>query len=175
MVFKPSGDNLLTLNAKSGRDGLPLTNVKIIIKHLLEGLNHLHTTCKIIHTDIKPENVCVTFKDEECSVKIMDLGNACCVGKKVSEPIQTRPYRCPEVILGAYFKANADIWSTACMAFELATGQLLFEPFPSSNYSRDEHHLALIIASIGIIPKEMALASKKFFLLKMVNFAGLLN
>ncbi len=28
-----------------------------MMKQVLEGLHYLHTKCKIIHTDIKPENV----------------------------------------------------------------------------------------------------------------------
>merc|ERR1719233_564069 len=34
------------------------------MKQVLEGLHYLHTKCKIIHTDIKPENVLVCVDDE---------------------------------------------------------------------------------------------------------------
>jgi serine/threonine protein kinase len=50
--------------------------------------------------------------------------------------IQTRQYRSLEVIIGAGYDASADIWSTACMAFELATGDYLFEPHAGENYDR---------------------------------------
>lgn len=48
-------------------------------------------------------------------VKIADLGNACWVDHHFTEDIQTRQYRCLEVLLGAGYGAPADIWSTACM------------------------------------------------------------
>ena len=88
----------------------------------------------------------------EFDVKIADLGNACWVDKHFTEDIQTRQYRSLEVILGAGYDCSADIWSTACMAFELATGDYLFEPHSGDNYSRDEDHIAHIIELLGPIP-----------------------
>ncbi|XP_055849958.1 SRSF protein kinase 3 [Episyrphus balteatus] len=85
-------------------------------------------------------------------VKIADLGNACWVHHRFTEDIQTRQYRSLEVILGAGYDTSADIWSTACMAFELATGDYLFEPHSGENYSRDEDHIAHIIELLGAIP-----------------------
>jgi len=49
------------------------------------------------------------------TVKIADLGNACWVDHHFTNDIQTRQYRCPEVILGARWGPSADIWSMACM------------------------------------------------------------
>ena len=39
-----------------------------------------------------------------------------------TEDIQTRQYRSLEVLIGSGYGTPADIWSLACMAFELATG-----------------------------------------------------
>lgn len=89
----------------------------------------------------------------DIEVKIADLGNACWVNKHFTEDIQTRQYRSLEVILGAGYNTSADIWSTACMAFELATGDYLFEPHSGDNYCRDEDHIAHIIELLGPIPK----------------------
>ena len=47
--------------------------------------------------------------------KIADLGNACWTYKHFTEDIQTRQYRCLEVLVGAPYSTAADIWSTACM------------------------------------------------------------
>lgn len=49
------------------------------------------------------------------SCKIADLGNACWTYKHFTEDIQTRQYRCLEVLIGAPYSTAADIWSCACM------------------------------------------------------------
>lgn len=96
----------------------------------------------------------------DVEVKIADLGNACWTHCHFTEDIQTRQYRSLEVLLGAGYNTSADIWSTACMAFELATGDYLFEPHSGEDYSRDEDHLAHIIELLGEIPKRIALSGK---------------
>ncbi|XP_069085957.1 SRSF protein kinase 2 isoform X2 [Pleurodeles waltl] len=93
-------------------------------------------------------------------VKIADLGNACWVHKHFTEDIQTRQYRSIEVLIGAGYSTPADIWSTACMTFELATGDYLFEPHSGEDYSRDEDHIAHIIELLGNIPRQFALSGK---------------
>lgn len=85
----------------------------------------------------------------------MIAGNACWVDKHFTEDIQTRQYRSLEVIIGAGYNTSADIWSTACMAFELATGDYLFEPHSGEGYNRDEDHLAHIIELLGEIPRRI--------------------
>lgn len=44
--------------------GLPRECVRSIIRQTLEGLEYLHTKCKIIHTDIKPENILLCVSDD---------------------------------------------------------------------------------------------------------------
>uniref|UniRef100_A0A7N6BLP9 non-specific serine/threonine protein kinase n=1 Tax=Anabas testudineus TaxID=64144 RepID=A0A7N6BLP9_ANATE len=97
---------------------------------------------------------------DKIKVKIADLGNACWVQKHFTEDIQTRQYRSLEVLIGSGYSTPADIWSTACMAFELATGDYLFEPHSGEDYSRDEDHLALMIELLGKIPRHYALSGK---------------
>lgn len=116
-------------------------------------------------SETKPE-ADPAFTECEFDVKIADLGNACWVDKHFTEDIQTRQYRSLEVLLGAGYGTSADIWSTACMAFELATGDYLFEPHSGDDYSRDEDHLAHIIELLGEIPKRitgLGKNSKLFF------------
>uniref|UniRef100_A0A6Q2ZKI7 non-specific serine/threonine protein kinase n=1 Tax=Esox lucius TaxID=8010 RepID=A0A6Q2ZKI7_ESOLU len=213
MVFEVLGHHLLKWIIKSNYQGLPLPCVKSIIRQVLQGLDYLHTKCKIIHTDIKPENILLTVNEpyirkmaaeatewqrtgapppsgsagihthkvsagsllinpleplnaDKIQIKIADLGNACWVHKHFTDDIQTRQYRSLEVLMGAGYGTPADIWSTAAMAFELATGDYLFEPHSGEDYSRDEDHIALIIELLGKVPKKLILAgkySKEFF------------
>eukprot|EP00250_Pteridium_aquilinum_P028109 c36598_g1_i1 orf=230-1912(+) len=98
--------------------------------------------------------------------KIVDLGNACWTYKQFTNDIQTRQYRCPEVLLGAKYSTSADMWSFACIVFELATGDFLFDPHSGDDYDRDEDHLALMMELLGRVPKKIALGgrySRDFF------------
>ena len=104
--------------------------------------------------------------DPSIEVKICDLGNACWFNHHFSTIIQTRQYRSPEVLLGIEYNESSDIWSLACIVFELATGDFLFEPRKGETFSKNDDHLAQIIELVGKMPKNFALCgenSKKYF------------
>ncbi|ODQ64314.1 kinase-like protein [Nadsonia fulvescens var. elongata DSM 6958] len=100
------------------------------------------------------------LSDGLISVKIADLGNACWVNHHFTNDIQTRQYRSPEVLLGSYWGASADVWSMACMSFELLTGDYLFEPRSGSKFSKDDDHLGQVIELLGRLPKQVMLTGK---------------
>ncbi|KAL3580953.1 hypothetical protein D5086_018788 [Populus alba] len=98
--------------------------------------------------------------------KLVDFGNACWTYKQFTSDIQTRQYRCPEVLLGSKYSTPVDLWSFACICFELATGDVLFDPHSGDNYDRDEDHLALMMELLGMMPRKVALGgrySRDFF------------
>ncbi|CAE7217787.1 unnamed protein product [Rhizoctonia solani] len=110
---------------------------------------------------------------ERITVKIADLGNACWTDHHFTDDIQTRQYRCPEVILGAKWGTSADVWSAACVLiarsrlqfysqiFELLTGgDYLFDPQSGTKYSKDDDHIAQIIELLGEFPKSIAFSGK---------------
>ena len=104
--------------------------------------------------------------DPSIEVKICDVGNACWFNHHFSTIIQTRQYRSPEVLLGINYNETSDIWSLACIIFELATGDFLFEPRKGDTYSKNDDHLAQIIELLGKMPKNFALSgcdSYKYF------------
>jgi len=77
-----------------------------------------------------------------------------------NDEIQTRYYRAPENILMCKYDYKVDIWSLACSAYELLTGEILFEPEKDKNYSTDFHHIFWIIQIIGNIPYSLINRSK---------------
>ncbi|XP_007429615.2 SRSF protein kinase 3-like isoform X1 [Python bivittatus] len=196
LVMELLGPSLQTLLSIRGSQGLPLPFVKKTMRQVLQGLHFLHKECRIIHTDIKPDNILLYVTEEslqdmvslehgmranqksrtgedgpaallDCcnlmkmGVKIADLGSACWTYKPFSKKIQTQPYRALEVLLGLEYSTPADIWSTACVAFELATGKHLFEPQAGQYFSRDDDHVARIIELLGKIPPKIALLWKQ--------------
>jgi serine/threonine protein kinase len=90
------------------------------------------------------------------SIKIIDFGGATFKQDYHGSIINTRQYRGPEVILQCcQWDEKSDIWSAACILFELYTGDMLF---PTHN---SIEHLALIIKLIGEFPEWMVISSSK--------------
>lgn len=90
-------------------------------------------------------------------VKVADLGNATPISRHYTEDIQTRQYRSPEILLGrSDWGPTADIWSLACVLFELLTGDYLFEPTNQpGQFGKDDDHMAQIIELLGDIPADL--------------------
>lgn len=101
------------------------------------------------------------FSHAGVAFKVADLGNACWTTRHFSDDIQTRQYRSPETIINAGYDTSADIWSLACMIFELITGDYLFDPKASEEYPRDEDHLALFVELLGPIPPKLAARGRR--------------
>ncbi|XP_040914894.1 SRSF protein kinase 3 isoform X2 [Toxotes jaculatrix] len=194
LVLELLGPDLRSWQLCFGNPGLSRLWVKQILTQVLQGLDYLHAQCKIIHTDIKPENILLCLEEQshkvpvggsrstsvltgkeamstvkeqvnpyhlkEITVKIADLGSSCWVYKHFCEEIQTRQYRSLEVLLGSEYGPPADIWSVACMAFELLTGDSLFEPKARESISLEEDHIAQIMELLGKIPPAVALSGK---------------
>ncbi|XP_062419072.1 SRSF protein kinase 3 isoform X2 [Pungitius pungitius] len=194
LVLELMGSDLRSWQLCFGSPGMMQPLVKQILTQVLEGVDYLHTWCKIIHTDVKPENILLCLEEQSykvpaghnscssvltgkeahstekehlkpCSVKdirvkIADLGSSCWVYKHFCEEIQTRQYRSLEVLLGSEYGPPADIWSVACMAFELVTGDSLFEPKASKSISVGEDHIAQIIELLGKIPPAVSMSGK---------------
>ena len=104
--------------------------------------------------------------DSTIKVKICDIGNACWFNHHFSTIIQTRQYRSPEVILGINYNETSDIWSLACIVFELVTGDFLFNPSTGEDFCKNDSHLCKFMEICGKMPKnfvERGLYAKKYF------------
>jgi len=96
---------------------------------------------------------------------LADFGNANWKTHHFTDDIQTRQYRSPEVILGAQWSTQVDMWSLACMVFELLTGEYLFEPKSGKTFTKEDDHLCQMMELLGPMPNTLLMGkhTSKFF------------
>lgn len=117
----------------------PLEHALAIVLGMCAGLSYAHekheldgTALNIVHRDISPQNVVVTFTGD---VKIVDFGIAKSDSRDRDAREQTKsgklkgkvPYMSPEQARGESIDARSDVFSVGVMLFELTTGKRLFK------------------------------------------------
>jgi serine/threonine-protein kinase len=105
-----------------------------ILSRVCDGLDYAHTKkdsrgtpLNIIHRDISPPNILVSYEGE---VKIIDFGLA----KAASTTIQTKAgiikgklaYMSPEQVRGSKIDHRSDVFAAGVVFFEILTGKRLF-------------------------------------------------
>ncbi|XP_037600789.1 dual specificity tyrosine-phosphorylation-regulated kinase 4 [Cebus imitator] len=136
--------NLYELMKNNSFQGFSLSIVRRFTVSVLKCLQMLSVE-KIIHCDLKPENI-VLYQKGQISVKVIDFGSSCYENQKEYTYIQSRFYRSPEVILGHPYDMAIDMWSLGCIMAELYTGYPLF---PGEN---EVEQLACIMEVLGLPP-----------------------
>ena len=145
--------DLYSYLASRGFVPLPIEEIRNIGCQLANALEFIHSA-GIVHSDIKPENIMFTDKTLS-SISVIDFGCACHDKEPLYKVVQSLYYRAPEVIFGFKYGREIDVWSFACVLFELATGKPLF-------CAQDEEELISEITQIvGKPPLEMIVRSKK--------------
>ncbi|XP_073932338.1 dual specificity tyrosine-phosphorylation-regulated kinase 4 isoform X1 [Castor canadensis] len=144
ITFELLGINLYELMKNNSFQGFSLSVVRRFTLSVLKCLQMLYVE-KIIHCDLKPENI-VLYQKGQVSVKVIDFGSSCYEHQKVYTYIQSRFYRSPEVILGHPYNMAIDMWSLGCIMAELYTGYPLF---PGEN---EVEQLACIMEVLGLPP-----------------------
>ena len=121
---------------KKGVNDFPLEHAISIVLGMCAGLAYAHekrdldgSALNIVHRDISPQNVVVTFSGD---VKIVDFGIAKSDAKLHADTRSGRlkgkvPYMSPEQARGEVVDWRSDIFAVGVMLFELTTGKRLFK------------------------------------------------
>ncbi len=135
-------------------------NLESIVRQMAAGLDHLHEQ-GWLHRDIKPDNYLI---GDQSDVRLIDF--AICqkikkksalgalFGGKTKNIMGTRSYMSPEQIRGEHLDPYSDIYSLACVIFELCCGRA---PFTGS--TADElltKHLRSAPPSIASINRDIS-------------------
>ena len=105
LVFELLSHNLFDLIVLTNFQGMSLRTVATIAKQLLRTLGflsmpkHGSPAQRVIHCDLKPENVLLRYPNRT-AIKVIDFGSACFSAHKPYTYIQSRFYRAPELLLG---------------------------------------------------------------------------
>lgn len=99
---------------------------------VVKGLHYLWNL-KIIHRDVKPNNMLVNTKGQ---VKLCDFGVSIQLVNSIAKTyVGTNAYMAPERIKGDEYGIHSDVWSLGLSLVEMSTGRF---PYPSqSNIDKD--------------------------------------
>jgi dual specificity tyrosine-phosphorylation-regulated kinase 1 len=131
--------------------GVSFRIVNKIAHQLFEALRFFkRPDIDIVHFDLKPDNILLE-SDKKTKIRIIDFGSARsskeCIGCK--DYLVTRYYRAPEILLELPYTHAVDIWSVACILFEIHTARILFPANSSLEL------LTMMVDLLGPIPEEV--------------------
>ncbi len=119
------GETLEAIVQRSGR--LDWRRAFELGAEALEGLEHAHRK-GVVHRDMKPANLMLA---PDGHVKVMDFGIARLMGRsrqtRMGAAVGTPMYMSPEQLRGEDVDGRSDLYSLACVLYELITGHLAFE------------------------------------------------
>ena len=104
---------------KKNKENLNENTTKKIIFYLLNAINYLHKL-KIIHSDIKPENIMFENEEDISTLKLIDFGLSS-FNNKENEYCGTFLYMAPEILFNnkKLLTNEIDIWSVGIIMYQL--------------------------------------------------------
>lgn len=104
----------------------------IVFKQMMSGVAYCHNH-KIVHKDLKPENVLLSQADDPNQIKIIDFGTSQHFRdhEKMHQKQGTVYYIAPEVLKKNYDE-KCDIWSAGVILYVMLCG------YPPFNHKNDE-------------------------------------
>jgi hypothetical protein len=112
------GESLPSVTQRLHPLPLPRDYVWSVVREVGEGLVHAHQRC-VVHGDIKPQNIMVTNSGE---VRILDFG-----ASSGSPTSLTPAYASCELLEGREPDPRDDLFSFACLTYELLAGEHPFQ------------------------------------------------
>jgi serine/threonine protein kinase len=136
-----------TLFDLMGDTPMAIEQVSEVTNQIATALHFLHHTAKLVHFDLKPENIgYVSHPDGSMTYKILDLGAAEYLSTVQSLRFQEEIATGQVVKTSKWYRANetlglteetvtekVDIWSLGCIMYELMTNTPLFNKLDDSD------------------------------------------
>uniref|UniRef100_A0ACD5TSF7 Uncharacterized protein n=2 Tax=Avena sativa TaxID=4498 RepID=A0ACD5TSF7_AVESA len=124
-----------------------------IIKGICNGLHFLHEQCRIVHLDLKPQNI---LMDSFMTAKITDFGVSRIFGEKQSRAftanrVGTLGFMAPEYLIRGEVSNKADIFSLGVIVIEIITGHRNYPDFmhetPNNIATSSEQFIEKVLGS----------------------------
>lgn len=119
------GENIKSLLRRKGY--IPFDMALVIIRQIAEALDYAWKEQRLIHRDVKPENIMMT--NSGCA-KLLDLGLAKIAGEpdnlNEDEVMGTPQYISPELLSGDPVDGRSDIYSLGATFYHMISGQFPF-------------------------------------------------
>jgi serine/threonine protein kinase len=116
-----SGETLGPALRRAAPSGLPAAEALRIAESAADALAHAHAV-GVIHGDVKPDNIFLTGSGE---LRVLDFGVAPESAPEAGDPVPqaaTRVYASPEVLAGSDPAPRDDVFSLACVTYEMLAG-----------------------------------------------------